>query len=151
MFDTMITRFRGEYTLSTATDQLDLAVIHHFLSTRSYWANGIPEATVRRSLEHSLCFGMYCQGRQVGFARVISDYATFAYLADVFVLEEHRGRGLSKWMMAEIVAHPALQGLRRWVLATADAHALYAGHGFRPMARPERWMERHDPDVYQVG
>ena len=113
-----------------------------------YWAKGIPRETVVRSLESSLCFGVYCEGKQAGFARVISDFATYAYLGDVFVLEPYRGRGLAKWLMECIVAHPALQGLRRWTLATRDAHGLYAQFGFTPLELSDRWMERHDREVY---
>lgn len=133
--------------IDTDKARLDVALIHGFL-TNSYWAAGIPVDVVRRSIEGSLCFGIYDAGRQVGFARVISDYATFAYLADVFVLESHRGRGLSKRLMAAIMAHPRLQHLRRWLLATRDAHGLYEQFGFRALAIPERFMELHDPAVY---
>jgi len=116
------------------------------------WAKGIPRETVARSIEHSLCFGVYDGGgKQVGFARVVSDFATVAYLGDVFILEPHRGRGLSKWMMGCITSHPALQGLRRWILLTRDAHALYAKFGFTPVAKPDRYMELHRPDVYEIG
>ena len=136
---------RGEYVISTDKSRLDFRVVHEFLSGRSYWAAGRPEEVVRRSVENSLVFGLYEGARQVGFARVITDYATFAWVADVFVLEEFRGRGLSKWLMEVMLAHPQLQALRRWVLATKDAHGLYARFGFEPLKRPERWMERHDP------
>jgi GNAT superfamily N-acetyltransferase len=143
---------RDGYLLSDDPARLDLPAIHAFLR-ETYWARGIPLETVRRSIAHSLCFGLYAEGSgaQAGFARVITDRATFAYLGDVFVLPEHRGRGLSKWLMACILAHPALQGLRHWALATADAHGLYAQYGFTPLAQPERWMRRHDPDVYTRG
>jgi GNAT superfamily N-acetyltransferase len=141
---------RGEFVVSTDPARLDMDVIHEFL-TNSYWAKGIPREVVERSIEHSLCFGVYDgSGALVGFARVISDFATIAYIGDVFVLESHRGRGLSKWMMECIVQHPALQGLRRWILTTRDAHGLYAQFGFAPVKKPERYMERHDPDVYEV-
>ena len=138
---------RGEFAVSTDPARLDLNVIHQFLTT-SYWAAGIPFEVVERSIEHSLCFGVYHKDRQVGFARVITDYTTFAYLADVFVIEEYRGQGLAKWLVEVIVAHPKLQGLRRWMLATRDAHTLYGKVGFVEVKAPERWMERHDPDVY---
>ena len=104
---------------------------------------------VERSIDHSLSFGLYQGDSQVGFARVITDYATFAYIGDVFILEEFRGQGLSKWLMEIVVAHPQLQGLRRWLLGTKDAHGLYTKVGFTPMKSPERFMERHFPDVYQ--
>lgn len=138
----------SRYTIDTNSSRLDLNVIHGFL-TQSYWAAGIPRETVARSIEGSLCFGVYDDDAQVGFARVISDFATFAYLADVFILESHRGRGLSKMLMDAIVAHPQLQGLRRWMLATRDAHGLYGQYGFTPVKSPDRWMERHFPDVYR--
>lgn len=138
---------RGEIFISTDGSLLNLDLIHNFL-THSYWAFGIPPETVARSIENSLCFGIYESDRQVGFARVLSDYATYAYLADVFVLEEHRGRGLGNWLMECIVAHPALQGLRRWSLVTRDAHKLYARFGFTQLEAADRWMERHDPKVY---
>jgi GNAT superfamily N-acetyltransferase len=122
-------------------------MIHGFL-TRSYWAAGVPLEVVRRSIENSLPFGVYKGSEQVGFARVISDYATFAYLADVFVLEESQGAGLGKWLVETIAAHTRLQGLRRWMLATKDAHELYRKVGFNDLKQPERWMERHDAEVY---
>ena len=135
---------RGEYTISTDDVRLDIALIHDFLSNQAYWAKGRTRATIERSIANSLAFGVYRAGRQVGFARVITDYATFAYLADVFVLEEERGQGLGKWLMETIVRHPALQGLRRWLLATHDAHGLYRQYGFTELKRPDRWMERFD-------
>src|SRR5579872_5484666 len=142
---------RGEFLISTDPARFDLDVIHNFL-TNSYWATGIPRETVARSIEHSLCFGIYDgSGAQVGFARVISDFATVAYLGDVFVLESHRGLGLSKWMMECIMQHPDLQGLRRWILLTRDAHGLYAKFGFTPLKSADRYMELHRPDVYEIG
>ena len=141
---------RGEFLISTDPRRLDLHVVHNFL-TNCYWAKGIPRDVVARSIEHSLCFGIYDgTGAQVGFARVVSDFATVAYLGDVFVLESHRGRGLGKWLMECIVQHPALRGLRRWILLTRDAHGLYAQHGFTPVKEPERYMELHHPDVYEI-
>jgi len=141
---------RGEFLLSTDPARLDPEVIHNFL-TNCYWAQGVPRETVARSIAHSLCFGIYDgQGAQIGFARVISDFATIAYLGDVFVLESHRGRGLSKWMMECILEHPALQGLRRWILVTRDAHRLYGQFGFTPLKAPGRYMELHQPDVYEI-
>jgi GNAT superfamily N-acetyltransferase len=133
--------------IDTDPRRLDRGVIHGFLC-ESYWAAGIPRDVVERSIENSLCFGVYENGRQVGFARLVTDRATFAYLADVFVLESHRGRGLAKHLMAAILAHPEVRGLRRWLLATRDAHGLYAGFGFRALPRPDRFMELHDPQVY---
>lgn len=131
----------GEYTISCDPERLDLAVVHEFLRT-SYWAENISEAMVRRSVQHSLCFGVYHQETQVGFARVITDRATFAYLADVFIVEQHRGRGLGKWLIETIVSHPELGGLRRWILATRDAHDLYRKCGFTELRNAERFMER---------
>jgi GNAT superfamily N-acetyltransferase len=140
---------RGEFFISTDAARLDLDVIHGFLTT-SYWAKGIPREVVARSVQHSLCFGIYDgSGAQVGFARVVSDFATVAYLGDVFVLESHRGRGLGKWTMECIMRHPALQGLRRWILLTRDAHGLYEQSGFKALKAPERYMELHDPGVYE--
>ena len=140
-------RLNEAITVDTDQNRLDLKTIHEFL-TNSYWARGIPIEIVERSIRNSLCFGLYDGDQQVGFARVISDCATFAYLADVFVVESHRGRGLGKTLMASILAHSSLQGLRRWLLATRDAHDLYARFGFVPLAAPDRFMERHARDVY---
>lgn len=136
------------YEVSVDPTRLDLDVIHGYL-TRSYWSPGISREIVERAVVNSLCFGVYAgDGNQVGFARLVTDRATFAYLADVFVLEAHRGKGLSKQLMEAIIAHPELQNLRRWTLATRDAHQLYARYGFTSVAKPDRLMERHDPDVY---
>ena len=141
---------RGEFLVSTDPARLDLDVVHGFL-TNCYWAKGIPREVVARSIEHALCFGIYeGNGKQVGFARVISDFATIAYVGDVFVLETHRGRGLGKWLMECIMQHPALQNLRRWILTTRDAHGLYSQVGFSSVKMPERFMERHRPDVYRT-
>ena len=134
---------RDDFLISTDRSRLDMDVIHGFLD-RSYWAAGRTRETIRRSIENSVAFGVYEGGRQVGFARVITDYATFAWVADVFILEEYQGRGLSKWLMETMLSHPELQKFRRWVLATKDAHGLYEKFGFTPLMRPERWMERHD-------
>jgi len=134
---------RGEFTISTDKSLLDVKVIHGFLTT-SYWATGRTIETVRRSIDNSLSFGVYKGDQQVGFARVITDYSTFAWIADVFILESFRGQGLSKWLMEVIISHPELQGFRRWVLATKDAHELYRKFGFTELKLPERWMERHD-------
>jgi GNAT superfamily N-acetyltransferase len=133
----------GDYIISTDPARLDLDLIHRFLST-SYWATGRSVETIQRSIAGSLAFGVYKEGRQIGFARVITDYATLAWIADVFIIDEFRGQGLSKWLMDVIIAHPELQGFRRWILATKDAHGLYEKYGFTELRRPERWMERHD-------
>jgi GNAT superfamily N-acetyltransferase len=138
------------FTISTDPALLDVGLIHDFLSNRSYWAPGIGRELVERSLRNSLCFGVYAaDGRQVGFARIISDRATFAYLCDVFVLEEFRGRGLSKQLMQHIIDYPELQGLRRWMLGTRDAHSLYEQFGFTPLAAPPRFMEIAKLDPYR--
>jgi GNAT superfamily N-acetyltransferase len=134
--------------ISTDPARLDLDVIHGFLS-QAYWCEDIPRPTLERAIRNSLCFGVYADGRQVGFARVITDRATFAYLADVFILESHRRRGLSKHIMEFIMAHPDLQGLRRWSLATRDAHCLYSEFGFTPLRTPERHMEIIDLEIYK--
>lgn len=138
----------GEYTISTDRDRLDINVIHKFLSTSSYWAQGIPVETIERSIKSSLCFGVFHGSKQVGFARVITDYATWGVIADVFVVEEHRGRGLSKRLMDAIMKHPDLQGLRSWVLATKDAHGLYSQFGFAPLKSPEWFMAIQNPGMY---
>lgn len=138
---------QDEFTISTDPARIDVGVVHGFLAS-SYWARGVPLETVRRSLEHSLNFGLYHGDAQIGFARVVSDRATVAYVGDVFVLDAWRGRGLSVWLMRTVVAHPELQGLRRWILLTRDAHALYEKVGFTSLAAPDRWMERWDRDVY---
>jgi len=127
--------------ISTDQEQLDIDLIHRFLSEESYWANGIPLDLVERSIENSLCFGAYEGGRQVGFARVITDYATFGYIADVFVVGSHRGQGIARQVMSAIKDHPDLQRLRRWQLRTREAHTLYAEFGFRELEQPERYME----------
>jgi GNAT superfamily N-acetyltransferase len=135
--------------ISTDKSELDLALIHDFLATGSSWAQGIPFETVRKSIEHSLCFGGYLGQAQVAFARVISDFATFANLVDVFVLPAHRGRGYSKAMVEAVMEHPELQGLRRFTLATFDAHDLYARYGFAPPRNPDTLMEIYKPGIYQ--
>ena len=139
---------QGWYVISTDKSRLDLTLIHNFLTT-SYWAAGIPLEVVRRAIEHSLSFGLYKEDQQIGYARVITDYATFAYLGDVFILEPFRGQGLSKWLMEVIVTHPELQGFRRWILLTKDAHGLYKKVDFTEVKTPERYMERFFPDVYE--
>jgi len=145
-----MTYHRGEFMVTTDRTRLNEELIHEFLF-QSYWAEGIPRKTVARSIRNSLCFGLFEGSRQIGFARVVTDYATFAYLADVFILEGYRSRGLAKFLMESIVAHPRLQGLRRWLLATRDAHSLYEKFGFIPLARPDRFMELHNPNVYKRG
>jgi len=139
---------RDGYEITSDRARIDVNAVHRFLSEDAYWARDIPREVVELSIRHSLCFAILRGDGLVGFARVISDRATFAYLGDVFVLPAHRGKGLSKWLMECIGSHADLQGLRRWILATADAHGLYAQFGFSPLKAPPRWMEKHDPDVY---
>lgn len=139
---------KGDYLISTDNNLLDLAVIHGFLTT-SYWSEGIPFAIVKKSIDHSLNFGLYKDNQQIGFARVITDYATFAYIGDVFILEPYRGRGLSKWLMQTVADHPELQGLRQWLLFTRDAHGLYEKTGFVRGENAERLMVKRNPDVYK--
>jgi GNAT superfamily N-acetyltransferase len=143
---------KNEFMISTDKSKLDIQIIQNYLSTESYWAKNIPVETVKKSIDGSCCFGLYVKEntaavtqilptrKQVGFARVVTDYATFGYLADVFVIEKYRGKGLAKWLMEEIMNHADLQGLRRWMLATKDAHGLYVKSGFLPLDKPERIM-----------
>ncbi len=140
---------QGEYEIDTDASRLDIPLIHSFLSESTYWAKGRPIEVVRRSIRNSIPFGVYSSSGQVGFSRVITDYATFAWIADVFIVPEHRGKGLSKWLMKTILEHPELQGFRRWVLGTRDAHGLYAKFGFAPLRKPERWMERPGDGVIE--
>jgi GNAT superfamily N-acetyltransferase len=135
------------YEISSDPARLDIDVIHQFL-TSSYWALGIPRDIVERSIRNSLCFGAYARGNQIGFARVITDRATFTYLADVFVLPEHRGRGVAQSLIRNVLAHPDLQNLRRFLLGTQDAHSLYTRFGFAPLSAPDMFLTIHDPDVY---
>jgi GNAT superfamily N-acetyltransferase len=140
----------GKYIISTDKDLLDLWAIHNFLKT-SYWAEGIPFDIVKKSIEHSLNFGVYKAEKQIGFARVITDYATYAYIGDVFILEDFRGQGLGIWLMQVIAEYPELQGLRRWSLLTGDAHELYHKTGFQELQNPELYMEKANPDIYKRG
>ena len=139
---------RGEFIISTDRTLLQIEAIHHFLSQESYWAQNRTMEQTLTAIKNSLPFGVYTGENQIGFARVVTDYATFAYLGDVYILEEFRGRGLSKWLMEVIVGHPELQGFRRWVLATRDAHTLYEKFGFHALVHPERWMEKPAPNAY---
>jgi GNAT superfamily N-acetyltransferase len=141
---------RNHLLVTTDPEKLDVDAIHAFL-TRAYWCEGIPREIVERALRQSLCFGLFDATAQIGLARVVTDYAVFAYLCDVYVLESHRGRGLGKWLIECVMAHPQLQGLRRFNLATRDAHSLYAQFGFQPLRQPEAHMERHKPDIYKVA
>ncbi|MBW1841764.1 MAG: GNAT family N-acetyltransferase [Deltaproteobacteria bacterium] len=138
---------RNNFTITDNRDDLDLKVIHGFLSN-AYWAKGIPIDIAEKSIDNSLCFGLFDDEKQVGFGRAITDRATFAYMADVFVVESHRGLGLGKWLVSCILNHPDLQGLRRWILATLDAHDLYQKFGFVPLSEPERLMHINHPNLY---
>ena len=141
---------RDDLLITTDPARVDIAVVHGFLAG-SYWARGIPVEVVTRSIEHSIPFSLLAADHQVGFARVVTDRATVAYLGDVFVLPEFRGRGAGAWLMETVVAHPELKGFRRWILLTRDAHRLYEKIGFTPLHAPDRWMERWDPKVYERG
>jgi GNAT superfamily N-acetyltransferase len=141
----------GNFSISTDKAKLDVGMIHHFLSTEAYWSKGIPLGTVEAAISNSLNFGVYDGDRQAGYARIVSDFATIAYLGDVFILPEFRGIGLSKMMMQEVMNHPKLQGLRRWILLTGDAHGLYTQFGWMSIASPDKWMEVHHKDVYQTA
>ena len=142
---------KDEYFISTDSSLLNTDVIYNYLSRESYWAQNIPRQIVEKSISNSLCFGLYRQDKQIGFARLITDKATFAYLADVFILDEYRKKGLSKWLMEIIQAHPDLQGLRRWMLGTRDAHGLYEQFGWTVLDEDtrKRFMQRHNKNIYQ--
>ena len=139
---------RGEFCITTDNSKISLDVVHTFLAQESYWARNIPREVVERSIVHSLCFGLFKNETQIGFARVITDRATIGYLGDVFVLTPHRGTGLSRWLMECVTSHPDLQGLRRWVLLTSDAHDLYKKFGFAAIDSPEKWMQKFNANVY---
>lgn len=139
---------RGEFLISTDRNRLDIDAIQRFLAVESYWARERTPEQTKTAIENSVCFGVYHADKLIGFARVVTDHATFAYLGDVFIINEYRGRGLSKWLMEVIISHPDLQGLRRWVLATRDAHSLYEKFGFHAFVHPDRWMERPAPNAY---
>jgi len=141
---------KDRWAVTTDPARQDVDAIHAYLA-RAYWCEGIPRDVVERAVRHSLCFGLFDGATQVGFARVVTDYAIYAYLCDVYVLESHRGRGLGKWLIECVMAHPQLQGLRRFNLATRDAHRLYTRFGFQPLAKPESHMEKHKPDIYKTG
>lgn len=137
------------YKISSIKEEMDFSVIHNFISS-SNWAYGIPVSTLQKAIQNSLCFGVFTSlNEQVGFARVVTDFSTYAYLCDVFILEMHRGKGLSKWLVKEVVEHAELQGLRRFTLVTKDAHNLYAKFGFKNISSPERFMEIWLPEVYK--
>ena len=144
----IIEESKNNFLISTDTSKLDVTSIHQYLSAESYWAQGIPINIVKQSITNSLCFGVYENTKQIGFARMISDFATFAYLADVYILSNYRGQGLSKWLMQFIMKHPDMQGLRRYMLATKDAHGLYAQFGFIQIPNPETLMQLRIENCY---
>ncbi len=150
MTDTFYLEPDREFYISTDRSLLDIDMIYNYLAGESYWAKNIPRDVVERSIANSFCFGVYHKGQQIGFAKLITDKATFAYLGDVFILEAYRGKGLSKWLVETMQAHPEMQGLRRWILATRDAHKLYERFGWTSLGEDsyKRFMQRHFPDVY---
>jgi len=141
--------YHNGFCISTEKARLDIKAIHEFLSTQAYWCLNIPFSRVEMAVNHSLNFGLYSEAQQIGYARVISDFSSVAYLGDVYVLPYFRGQGLSKWLMQTIMAYPELQCMRRWILSTADAHGLYKQFGWEPVAYPERWMELYNSEVYR--
>jgi len=144
----IMTHTKDEFVLTTDKNLMNIAMIHQYLSKESYWAKDIPLALVEKSVNNSLNFGVFYKEKQIAYARVITDYSTIAYLGDVFVLPDFRGQGISKWLIKEITEHPALQGLRRWILLTADAHGLYNKYGWESIRQPEKWMERTQLNPY---
>ncbi|MES2649004.1 MAG: GNAT family N-acetyltransferase [Bacteroidota bacterium] len=145
---TDLTIYKEAFCISTDKSKLDIDAIHEFLSTKAYWCLNISKDKVQTAIKYSLCFGVYINEKQIGFARIITDFSTIAYLGDVYILEEFRGNGLSKWLMEIIMNHPDLQGLRRWILLTGDAHGLYRQFGWTDIADPGKWMELHNKDIY---
>lgn len=140
--------YKDQFCISTDKSRLDIDAVHEFLSTKAYCCLNIRKAKVQDAIQNSMCFGVYLNEKQIGFARIISDFSTIAYLGDVYILEEYRGNGLSKWLMETIMNHPDLQGLRRWILLTGDAHGLYRQFGWTDIADPTKWMELHNKNVY---
>jgi GNAT superfamily N-acetyltransferase len=143
-----LTVYKGEFCISTNKGKLDINAIHEFLSTKAYWCLNIPIDKVQTAIQNSLCFGVYKDEKQIGFARIITDFSTIAYLGDVYISEEYRGLGLSKWLMEVVMNHPNLQGLRRWILLTGDAHELYRKFGWTDIVDATKWMELHNKNVY---
>ena len=140
--------FKEDFYISTDKRELDIDAIHEFLSTKAYWCLNIPKEKVQTAIDNSLCFGVYQDKKQIGFARIITDFSTIAYLGDVYIVEEKRGKGISKWLIDTIMNYPELQGLRRWILLTGDAHGLYRQFGWTDIADPTKWMELHNRNVY---
>lgn len=145
---TEINIYKDDFCISTDKTKLDLDAIHDFLSTQAYWCLNIPKEKVQIAIDNSLCFGVYKEKKQIGFARIISDFSTIAYLGDVYILKEYRGKGLSKWLMETVMDYSQLQGLRRWILLTGDAHGLYRQFGWTNIADSTKWMEIHNKNVY---
>ena len=145
----MIPASKGDFTITTDQKDFDFERLFQYLSKESYWAEGIPMSVLKKAISNSMSFALFFKKEQIGFARVITDYSTFGYLADVFIIHEYRGQGLSRWLMDYILAYPELQGFRRWLLATRDAHGLYAKYGFTPLSKPDRMMEITRPDIYK--
>ena len=145
----IITEENEDFVITTDKTKLDIDVIYDFLTNQSFWARNITFEKVKTSIENSLNFGLFFHDKQIGYARVISDFSTIAYLGDVFIIEEYRGRGLSKWLLEKVMNHPNLQGLRRWILLTADAHELYKKYGWTAITSPDKWMEKYDSAVYE--
>jgi predicted GNAT family N-acyltransferase len=145
---TDLTIYKNDYCISTDKTKLDLKTVHAFLSTKAYWCLNIPYETVKKAAENSLNFGVYNNNEQIGYARIISDFSTIAYLGDVYIIDEFGGKGLSKWLMETIMNHSELQGLRRWILLTGDAHGLYRQFGWTDIADAAKWMELHNKNVY---
>ena len=145
----IVEKYKNEYLISTDNNKLDISLIHNFLNNESGWSNGISLDKVKKSINNSLNFGIYLDSKLIGYARVISDFSTIAYLGDIFILKEYRGLGLSKWLMETIMEHNHLQDLRRWILLTSTAEWLYEKYGFTKLPKPEIYMEKFDPKVYQ--
>jgi GNAT superfamily N-acetyltransferase len=143
-----LTIYKDRFSISTDKEKLEVEAIHDFLSTKAYWCLNIPKHKVQTAIQNSLCFGVYEDQKQIGFARVITDFSTIAYLGDVYILEEYRGLGLSKWLMETIMNYPDLQGLRRWILLTGDAHELYRKFGWTEILDASKWMELHNKNIY---
>ena len=146
-----ITVKKGDYSITTDRSKMDVAAVHDFLCHEAYWSKGIPLPRVKAAADHSLNFSVFHGQKQIGYARIITDYSTIAYLGDVYILPSYRGQGLSRWLMEQVTGHPDLQGLRRWILATRDAHKLYEKFGWTALSKPDRFMERLNPDVYAPG
>lgn len=147
--ENLVNHQQGEFLITTDKSKLDLDMIHQYLSQEAYWCKGIPRENVERNVQNSLNFCLFHINQQIGYARVVSDFSSIAYLGDVFILEAHRGQGLSKWLVEMVMGHPLLQGLRRWILLTSDAHELYRKFGWSEIKEPDLWMEWRNLEAYQ--